>query len=182
MQANPLSAQIDLHQIGAGFLGHYYFTHTYDGTNVKSQINGEVPQVGPVDDEWALVPTQVEHKVLGTWTPGIPYNAAPGLYTIIAALPANGAAAPSVTYHIDHGQKNGEPILASSTCTASQAGTGIRWIYLGTWNLAPGADVWLDNMVPGTDGTQDIAFSSLVFEPTTAGHSEPCGAAATVQG
>jgi hypothetical protein len=46
--------------------------------------------------------------------------------------------------------------------------------------LAPGADVWLDNMVAGADGTNDIAFSTIVFEPTST--MVTCGAAAGVTG
>ena len=99
-----------------------------------------------------------------------------------AAIPDHGANAPSVEYHIDHGEEQGLPILGASSCTVSQASDGNRWVYLGTWKLAPGADVWLDNMFPGADGTNDIAFSTLVFEPTTAAKSEPCGAAAPVHG
>jgi hypothetical protein len=164
MQANPLSAQIDLHQAGAGFLGHFYFSHTYDGTNDTSTNFGP----GPDNVVSALVPAQVQHKVTGVWTPTIPYGTAAQTYEILAAIPDHGANAPSVTYHIDAGDENGLPISTSTpTCQISQASQGNRWVYLGNYTLAPGADVWLDNMVPGAAGTNDIAFSTVVFVPTS---------------
>jgi hypothetical protein len=183
MQANPLSAQIDLHQIGSGFLGHFYFTHTYNGTNEASASTLIPAESGTGGlDENTLVPAQVQHKVVGTWTPDIPYGTPAQSYAIIAAIPEHGANAPSVEYHIDQGEENGLPIVnGTATCpNVSQASNGNRWVYLGTKTLAPGADVWLDNMVAGADGTNDIAFSTIVFEPTST--MVTCGATAGVTG
>jgi hypothetical protein len=183
MQANPLSAQIDLHQIGAGFLGHYYFTHTYDGTGVTSAAT-EITAGQPSTDESTTVPAQVQHKVVGTWTPNIPYGTPAQTYEILAAIPDHGANAPSVTYHIDEGEVNGLPITNSQgaiptpTCVISQASEGNRWVYLGNYTLAPGADVWLDNMVANATGTNDVAFSTLVFVPASTNVS--CGTAASL--
>jgi hypothetical protein len=191
MQANPLSAQIDLHQIGAGFLGHFYFTHTYDSGTTTITRNGTQVTIDGVQSAttsfdsgaWTgntYVATQVQHRVVGTWTPHIPFQAAAQNYAIIVSVPDHGANAPSVAYHIDFGMQNAAPIGSGGTCAISQASNGNRWVYLGTYPLSPGADVTLSNMVPGATGTSDVAFGAVVFEPTN--QTVTCGASATVTG
>jgi hypothetical protein len=187
MQANPLSAQIDLHQIGSGFLGHFYFTHTYDsGTSTVngSTVNGVPSAVTSLDSgNWIggnYVAAQVQHKVVGTWTPNIVFGAAAETYVIAVSVPNHGANAPSVTYRIDTGMINGQIIQIPQSCTISQASNGNRWVYLGSYILAPGAEVSLSNMVPGATGTNDVAFGSVVFVPS--GGAATCGAAANIVG
>jgi hypothetical protein len=186
MQANPLTAQIDLHQIGAGFLGHFYFTHTYDsGTSTVNgnQVNAVPSAITSLSDgAWTggtSVAAQIQHRVVGTWTPNIPYQSRAQTYAIIVSVPDHGANAPAVTYRIDLGTVNGQA-LGSTSCTISQASNGNRWVYLGTYTLSPGADVSLSNMVPGANGTKDVAFGTVVFEDTN--NSVACGASASVTG
>lgn len=181
MQANPMSAQIDLHQIGAGFLGHFYFTHTYDGTNKESATT--TLSNGSSDSSLNyktndLVPAQVQHKVTGTWIPD-PSHISKQSYEMIVSIPDHGANAPSVTYHIYPGFNNGLPVGAPITCTLSQASSGNRWVDLGIYDLAPGAEVWLDNMVAGATGTNDVAFGTIIFEPRSSDGSTAgsCGSA-----
>ena len=184
LQQNPLTAQIDLHQIGAGFLGHFYFTHTYNGTGVDSATETLI-QGG--DEQPALteqadgVPTDVQHKVVGMWTPDITAADEPdfGLWTVYASLPDHGANAPDVTYHIDFGEDSTGQPSGTRTCNINQdsagqedqTGGGNRFVDIGTYALDPGADVWLDNMVTNTsagdpmNGTKDVAFGSLIFVP-----------------
>ncbi len=187
LQQNPLSAQIDLHQIGAGFLGHFYFTHTYNGTGVDSATEtlltggDEVPDL---TEEANDVPTDIQHKVVGTWTPGITSadETGFGLWTVYASLPDHGANAPDVTYHIDYGvDSTGQPV-GSTTCHINQASDGNRFVDIGTYQLTPGSDVWLDNMVTNTsagdpmNGTKDVAFGSLIFVPGASPITEPTSA------
>jgi len=192
MQANPMSAQIDLHQIGAGFLGHFYFTHTYDLGSHTDPLTGDTDAgeqsatttVIPADPDdasdpgyttYATVPAQVQHEVTGTWIPGIPSGTTAQSYAIIAAIPDHGANAADVTYHIDHGFTDSGQLIDSTvdTCEASQPSDGNTWMFLGTYTLGPGADVWLNNMVPGATGTSDVAFSSVIFMPTDTAYA--CG-------
>jgi Transglycosylase SLT domain len=173
IQANPLTAQIDLHQIGGGYLGHFYFTHTYDGTQVPStQTLSSYP--GTAGGTWQQtvdVPKQIEHEVTGTWTPAIPAGSNPTVYDIWVAIPVHGAGA--VTYTVDPGgQLPGSP----ETCTASQDNESNEdeWEDLGDYSLSPGADLQLNNMVPGAEGTDDIAFSAAVFIPDPGHADSPC--------
>ncbi len=191
MQANPLSAQIDLHQIGAGFLGHFYFTHTYDSGTTTVTVNGQQKTIAGVPSAttsldggaWTgntYVGAQVQHRVVGTWTPNLPSQATAQNYAIIVSVPDHGANAPSVTYHIDFGMENAQPLGTGGSCAISQASNGNRWVYLGTYPLAAGADVSLSNMVPGANGTNDVAYGTVVFVPTN--QTVACGASASVTG
>jgi hypothetical protein len=122
------------------------------------------------------VPTDVQHKGVGTWTPDITSadETGFGLWTVYASLPDHGANAPDVTYHIDYGEDStGQPV-GGATChinqdsagVEDQTGGGNRFVDIGTYALTSGADVWLDNMVTNTsagdpmDGTKDVAFGS----------------------
>lgn len=171
MQDNPASAQIDLHQIGGGFLGHFYFTHTYDGTDVTSATtcipNGTS---SCAFEETEQVPAQIQHKVLGQWTPQLPDAADDDFYAVLAAIPAVAGAAPGVTYKIDPGTNPTTDIEEASTeCTVDQTDTGSDyWLEIGVFQLGPNADVQLSNMVDGATGSTDIAFSAMAFEPVSA--------------
>lgn len=166
MQANPLSAQIDLHQIGAGFLGHFYFTHVYDGTSEHSAtttVDSEDPSQ-PALTNYDTVPAQVQHRVTGTWTPNPKDIVAGQAYRMIASIPDHGANASTVNYEINQGYQNGLPEGPSITCSVSQASNGNRWVDLGVYALWPGANVSLDNMVGKANGTSDVAFGTVIFE------------------
>jgi hypothetical protein len=71
-QGDPLG-QVDLHQLGAGFGGHLFFTHT-------------VPQAAASTNQ-----------VVGTWTPGI---TSPGIYQVKVFVPNIGAVADPAVYTI----------------------------------------------------------------------------------
>jgi hypothetical protein len=66
-------ASIDLHQLGAGFGGHTWFTHTRPASDAS-------------------------HEVVGRWTPSIP---AAGIYEIRVFIPAPGATTTAATYTVD---------------------------------------------------------------------------------
>ena len=175
LQANPLTAQVDLHQIGGGFLGHFYFTHTYDGTlKDTSTTFSSLGTAGSVT-ETTQVPTGIEHKVTGAWTPAIPRGSAAAIYDIQVALPDHGANATGVTYVVEPG---GTTYTGgtSLTCTVNQniAPGQNTWLDLGDYSLKPGADLTLDNMVPGASGSLDVAFSAAVFIPDPGQTRRPC--------
>lgn len=180
MQANPLTAQIDLHQIGSGFLGHIYFTHSYDSGTTGS-LNG-VPAntfTDGGDQHWpAYVPAQVQHQVVGTWTPNIPASAGAQTYEIFVSIPDHGASEPNTVYHIDYGEssQNNHISGGSATCAVSQS-TGNNnntWKLIGDYTLYPGADVWLTNMVPGGNGNSDVAYGAVMFVPVGAPNESSC--------
>lgn len=171
MQANPLTAQIDLHQIGSGFLGHFYFTHSYD-SGTSGSYNGVLAKtfVDGGDQDWSsYVPAQVQHQVVGTWTPNIPPYSDSQVYEIFVSIPDHGASEPKTVYHIDYGENftSSSVSTGSTTCAVSQS-TGNNnntWKLIGDYSLYPGADVWLTNMVPGSTGSADVAYGSVIFVP-----------------
>jgi hypothetical protein len=134
-------APIDLHQLGAGYWGHMWFTHAYD-------------------------PSQIQRQVTGMWEPSLP---GPGYYLVWVHLPDHGGALASAHYVIDPGPLNGVP-QNQPTCTISQDTNGVNvWVDLGTYQLRPGARLLLNNMVRGADGTVDVAYDAAAFTPSTAG-------------
>ncbi|HEY3868636.1 MAG TPA: hypothetical protein VGM10_09815 [Actinocrinis sp.] len=182
MQDNPATAQIDLHQLGTGFLGHIYFTHTYDSASLPSD------PVTPVSgySNSTSVPTDIANKVVGTWTPNIPLTAAPTWYTVYISVPDHGGAA-TTTYVVDQGFNNGSTV-GSVFCSLTQSSPGTSgsdyWLDVGTFDLYPGADVRMSNMVSGATGSNDVSFGAMVFEPwSSSGAPGGCsGAHANIQG
>ncbi|MEU1164978.1 hypothetical protein ABZ372_32370 [Streptomyces sp. NPDC005921] len=147
-------APIDLHQLGAGYDGHVWFTHAYPG--------GAVAEAG---DLW--------HEVLATWTPDpalmADYGTTGVLYDIFVHLPNHGAQA-VVPYTVHVGMNNAN-VKQTHVCNVNQAtksnGNDV-WVDLGTLRLWQGANIQLDN-VSRSDytGDQDVAYDAVVFQPTT---------------
>jgi hypothetical protein len=136
--------EIDLHQLGAGYLGHTWFTHTYPP---PEPINGQ-----PNDGNY--------HKVVASWTPDLP-TTAPTTYTILAHVPSHGGAA-YAHYLISTGA--GKP-LDEKECDMWQDTDGLdEWFSLGSYSLTPGVAVQLGNVDDSSaDGSEDIAFDAVAF-------------------
>ncbi|MFC4587109.1 carbohydrate-binding protein [Sphaerisporangium corydalis] len=143
--------QIDLHQIGAGYKGHMWFTHVYrpiDGIPATSNAN---------------------HQVTATWSPDLE-GTGHRRYDIVAHLPSHGGETENAEYVVWRDRTTqGTP----GTCEIDQ-GTGSifdeqgedKWVYLGNYDLYPGARVQLNNLGDGqSDGTVDIAFDAMAFIP-----------------
>ncbi|MGW4159875.1 hypothetical protein [Streptomyces sp. NPDC004788] len=145
-------APIDLHQLGAGYDGHAWFTHGYKGGS------------GSEADLW--------HKVSATWTPNPGYMSEPNtsglLYDIYVHLPNHGAQA-VVPYHVNVGN-NTAGVTATRTCNVNQ-GTRSNgkdvWVELGTLRMWQGGNLQADN-TSRTDytGDLDVAFDAVVFAAT----------------
>lgn len=157
-------AEIDLHQIGAGYKGHIWFTY----------VNSSNPK----------------RRIVGSWTPNL--DLVPGeraRYDIVAHVPSHGADYHNAEYLITTGT-----IGEQRTCAldlAEEAGWALpggipnpnpanlgedKWVYLGSYELGRGAQVQLNNV--GTAHTQNfdaVAFDTIAFVPigSNAGHS--CG-------
>ncbi|MGW1876241.1 hypothetical protein [Streptomyces sp. NPDC001975] len=147
-------APIDLHQLGAGYDGHAWFTHAYPG--------GAVAEAG---DLW--------HKVLATWTPDPALMADYGtngvLYDIFVHLPNHGAQAiVPYTVHVGMNNAGAKPTHVCNVNQATKSNGNDVWVDLGTLRLWQGANIQLDN-VSRSDytGDQDVAYDAVVFQPTT---------------
>ncbi|SDY13135.1 hypothetical protein SAMN05421504_104608 [Amycolatopsis xylanica] len=162
-----LYAQVDLHQAGAGYNGHMWFTHTYR----PDYLNG----------------TSAKHKITGTWTPDLDITqGSVALYDIWVHLPSHGGE----TEHAEYVVMNDDWNQAfpsgggQKACTIDQDTSPIgsmlgsdQWKSLGTYALQPGARVMLNNMesdyaIPSA--TVDIAFDAMAFVPASA-TAHPCG-------
>jgi hypothetical protein len=138
--------QIDLHQLGAGYLGHSWFTHTYDGS---------------YDEHY--------HEVVGTWTPNISQT---NPTEVLAHLTSHGSNA-SATYVIK--PNDGTGVEFPCTINQDISSGLDKWVYLGAYVLAPGAKVQLSNMVPGADGSVDIGYDAMAFKALPSAPYHSCG-------
>ncbi|MFJ3793989.1 hypothetical protein [Kitasatospora sp. NPDC090091] len=136
-------AKVDLHQLGAGLGGHFYFAHTR-ADDAKAQLL----------------------KVTGTWTADPAAWAAKrtpsGEAMVQVHLPDHGAQT-KVTYQIN--TDGGPQYVTIDQQTAGTAGTN-RWVTLGTYsfrNTVP--QVQLTNIAPGGAGDRDVAYDGVAFIP-----------------
>ncbi len=147
-------AQIDLHQLGAGYLGHTWFTHTYpQPATANSPNDGNYQQI------------------VASWTPDLPSSGK--AYDILVHLPSHGGAA-MAEYDIF---TSGGDVVGARSCVIDQSranGSDI-WVYLPTTTLSTGARVQLSNTANGGDGTTDIAFDAIAFISATSGTTHNCG-------
>ncbi|WP_127501686.1 hypothetical protein [Actinoplanes solisilvae] len=147
MVAYSKYGQWDLHQLGAGYQGHMWFTHA------------DQPDLAPI------------RKVVGTWTPNL---TSAGKYDILVNLPSHGGTWNRAEYLFYDGADSLTP--AATPCVINQDTTEDKWVYLGTRTLKPGARVQLHNMYEGADGSVNIAYDAVAFvEAGSATHT--CGSA-----
>jgi hypothetical protein len=140
--------QVDLHQLGAGYLGHSWFTHAYSAGGDEEQLQ----------------------KLVGTWTPNL---SEPRAYEILVHLTSHGSNYGRAEYII----KSGGPAAEEYPCPINQdvsAGQD-KWVYLGFYHLYPGARVQLSNIVPSADGTIDVGYDAMAFNPVNSVPAHSCG-------
>lgn len=148
--------EVDVHQM-PGYLGHAWFTHAYDPDAVISP--------GRTADNY--------HRVVGTWTPNILTNG--GWFHVFTHLPSHGAWITKANYVI----KSNDARASQYECEIDQEANtedGDQWVYLGSYELWPGAKVQLNNMIDGTDGTVDVGYDAMAFVPAPTGDTTRCGA------
>ncbi|MEV6925091.1 hypothetical protein AB0M46_11395 [Dactylosporangium sp. NPDC051485] len=136
-------ADIDLHQLGAGYLGHMWFTHGASGSALA------------------------KHKVVGAWEPELPLL--PGqskTYTIWAHQPSHGGTWASAVYNIQKVANNkalyNSPVIDQGPEADGALGSD-HWVNLGTYVLGRGARVLLSN--DGAPAGADVAYDAMAFVP-----------------
>ncbi len=143
-------APIDLHQIGGGYDGHFWFTHGYSD-----------------------VSNNLFHKVTATWTPDPEYlptsSQAGQLFDVYVHVPDHGAQG-VVNYTAQPGPNAGGGVPHSCRVRQSTASAGAnKWWELGTVPLWAGADVEADNTSETNyTGDEDLAFDAVAFVPASA--------------
>ncbi len=138
-------SKIDFHQIGGGYGGHYWFTHTMPSASA-SPGGSQPPQSG-----------NAELAVTGTWTPP---SSVTGWTRIMVAIPNEGAWDPQANYQVNLGSG---PVQYRVVNQAYQSDT---WVDLGIFKLAAGANVSLSNVTYSGLG-YDIAWDAAAFIPAS---------------
>ncbi|WP_406179541.1 hypothetical protein [Streptomyces sp. NBC_01006] len=133
------SAQIDLHQLGAGFGGHFWFGHTR------------------ADDE-----TGRRLKLTGTWNLGRPMPG--GQAKVLVHLPDHGAQTQEATYEVKTTQ-GWQRVAPLNQLLAGAKGTN-RWVELGAYQFNQSVpEVRLSSWSVQGKGSDDIAFDAVAFVP-----------------
>ena len=140
-------SKIDFHQIGGGYGGHFWFTHTIPSSSVNPG--------GPQPPQ----PGDAELQVTGTWTPP---SSVTGWTRVMAAIPNEGAWDPEASYQVVPGSGK-----ATQYRVINQAWQTDTWVDLGVYDLSAGAHVSLSNVTYEGLG-EDIAWDAVAFVPVSA--------------
>ncbi len=130
--------KVDFHQLGVGFGGHIWFTHTEPTTDFADAVTG-------------------------TWTP----PALNGWTRVYVHIPDNGDTTQQAPYTITTGMSSG--ITQETRYVNTDLSTN-EWVSLGVFQFSSAnpQGISLTNSTPDGDGTQDIAFDSVAFQPLSA--------------
>ncbi|BCJ34671.1 hypothetical protein Athai_21740 [Actinocatenispora thailandica] len=143
--------QVDLHQLGAGYQGHMWFSHVYAPNDPNADASGG---------------GNSKHEILGTWTPDLNDDGVNAEnYDIVVHLPSHGAGYGSADYFVFDSYQSQS---ADHECVINQDSSdgSDSWVSLGHYSLHPGARVMLKNIGMGdADGTVDIAYDAIAFIP-----------------
>ncbi|MET7468463.1 hypothetical protein [Micromonospora sp. NPDC005211] len=144
---NALYADIDLHQLGAGYQGHMWFSHVYP------TVNGS---------------PNPKHHLVGAWTPNLDLQPGERMrFDVVAHLPSHGGEYKPAEYVIRGGNDGSEYYCELDQGTGMPGVNGHdKWVYLGAYNLGRGSQVLLNNSGPSNaTGNVDIAWDAMAFIP-----------------
>jgi len=152
-QPGPLlyPGKVDLHQIGSGLDGHFWFTHAWtrqDADLTSLEVRGT----------WAL-----DHD-LNQWA------------RVWVHLPSHGAHSQQATYVVDRGSNASPAATQFKRRTLLQNVQQNKWVPLGVFQFAGRPKVTLTNVTRNdsahpekqADGTEDVAYDAVAFQPLTA--------------
>lgn len=132
----------DFHQLGVGFGGHMYFTHSEQ--------------------------TPDNQTVTGTWKAN---GITTGAYQVYAFVPDNGAAAKAY-YQVGDGVGTTYDMFqttnadgSATTWPVDQSLYSNQWVPIGAYWLHPGASVQLSNLTPNDPAGVDLGYGAVAFVP-----------------
>jgi len=131
-------SKIDTHQLGAGFGGHFYFSHT----RTPAQEGGKLKVTGT----WRLNTAQTNK-----WE------------RILVHLPDHGAHTQQAAYKIDLGSGS-----FTQTRYINQKRKANNWVSLGVYKLTGVPRVQLSTETDDGTGDEDVAFDAVAFQPLPA--------------
>ncbi|MFJ7073566.1 hypothetical protein [Streptomyces sp. NPDC098781] len=152
-RATPYIAGLDLHQLGAGYDHHVYFTHSYEYT-------------------------EPFHKVTGRWQVNqakLPSGDQPGQrYKVWVHLPSHGAEA-VVRYDFIPGDNTSgaKPDYCNVNQKTRSAGKD-TWFEMGTFSFWKGGRIEMDNIHKGGTGDDNVVFDAIAFVPFNYEDPGPC--------
>ncbi|MGW0120746.1 hypothetical protein [Streptomyces sp. NPDC003327] len=152
-RATPYLAPIDVHQLGAGYDHHVWFTHNYDYN-------------------------EPFHKVTGRWQVNqekLPSGDQPGQrYKVFVHLPSHGAEA-VVRYDFIPGDNTAG--AKADYCNVNQATRSAgqdTWFEMGTFTFWKGGRIEADNIHKGGTGDDNVVFDAIAFVPYLYADPGPC--------
>ncbi|MEV7419135.1 NocE [Streptomyces sp. NPDC089919] len=128
--------KMDLHQIGAGYGNHFWFSHTRDlNTATGARLN-----------------------IKGTWTlnQNIPGS---GWARVLVHMPDHGAHTRQARYVVDNTDST------SPARVAPQRTRENRWVDIGSFHFTGTPAVSLSTHTPDGTGTEDVAWDAVAFLP-----------------
>jgi uncharacterized protein YraI len=126
-------SKVDFHQLGGGFGGHFWFTHSWSDSGTKLKVTGA----------WTL------NQRLTGWA------------RVLVHLPDHGAVTRQAAYTIDLGND-------SKTRVIPQRVMANEWVPLGVFLFAGTPSVTLSNVTGNGDGSEDVAWDAVAFQPLPA--------------
>ncbi|MFC4121785.1 GDSL-type esterase/lipase family protein [Nonomuraea zeae] len=129
-------AKIDLHQLGAGFNSHFWFTHT---TRTATDMTGTM-------------------KITGTWNFNRQVN---GWGRVYVHIPDHGAHTQQANYEIDTGA-GFDPARHRVIAQRIRSNT---WVPLGAFEFSGMPKVRLSSTTRDGTGDEDIAWDAVAIEP-----------------
>ncbi|PPF20898.1 hypothetical protein [Rathayibacter sp. AY1A7] len=132
-------SKVDLHQLGAGFNGQFYFSHSRSFGG-----DGEVDPTLTISGKWTL------NTSLNQWG------------RVLVHMPDHGAQTQQAQYQVGLG--NG----VTKTRSVGQRTYANSWVALGTFKFAGTPTVTLSNRTHDGDGYDDIAWDAIAIQPLAA--------------
>ncbi|WP_242884296.1 golvesin C-terminal-like domain-containing protein [Actinomadura litoris] len=127
------SSRIDLHQLGAGLGGHFWFSHTRSTTTH---------------------PDGNRMKTTGTWNLGQNIG---GWARVMVHLPDHGAHTRQAAYTV-HGTDSSSPVRVRPQRIMAN-----RWVSLGVFRFTGAPKVSLSTDTPDGNGDEDVAWDAVAF-------------------
>lgn len=129
-------AKADLHQIGGGYGGHFWYTHTRNAAHLGGNTSGPL-------------------TIRGTWIPNGDFD----LAQVWVHVPDTGAQTKRAHYEI------GGAVGGPYDRYVDQDGHNNKWVSLGAYKFDGTPSVTLSNFTPTGSADHDIAFGAVAFQP-----------------
>ncbi|MDT7840158.1 transglycosylase SLT domain-containing protein [Streptomyces justiciae] len=152
-RATPYIAPIDLHQLGAGYDHHVWFTHSYGDTDYFHKITGR----------WEVNPAK------------LPSGDQPGQrYKVYIHLPSHGAEA-IVRYNFIPGDNAfGAEADYCRVNQGTRSNGQETWFEMGTFSFWKGGRIEADNLHDAGTGDDNVVFDAIAFVPFSSADPGAC--------